>query len=116
MERSEVMMVNAGNAGAGSRDRAAVLGPRSGLLDRRSFLFGSAFSVGALSLAGCVTQDGMSVAAAYGSPHLRPSRNSSCHRNSDRRLPGRDLATSALVPTTGSRRAYQIACFAARLA
>src|SRR3954462_13135010 len=64
MERSEVMMVNAGNAGAGSRDRAAVLGPRSGLLDRRSFLFGSAFSVGALSLAGCVTQDGMSVAEA----------------------------------------------------
>src|SRR5829696_9198414 len=51
MGRSEVMMVNAGNAGAGSRDRAAVLGPRSGLLDRRSFLFGSAFSVGALSLA-----------------------------------------------------------------
>src|SRR5215208_4048996 len=64
MGRSEVMMVNAGNAGAGSRDRAAVLGPRSGLLDRRSFLFGSAFSVGALSLAGCVTQDGMSVAEA----------------------------------------------------
>src|SRR5215204_2796801 len=54
MGRSEVMMVNAGNAGAGSRDRAAVLGPRSGLLDRRSFLFGS----------GCVTQDGMSVAEA----------------------------------------------------
>src|SRR3954452_13220840 len=64
MERSEVMMVNAGNAGTGSRDRAAVLGPRSGHLDRRSFLFGSAFSVGALSLAGCVTQDGMSVAEA----------------------------------------------------
>ena len=57
-------MVNAGNAGTGSRDRAVVLGPRSGLLDRRSFLFGSAFSVGALSLAGCVTQDGMSVAEA----------------------------------------------------
>src|SRR5215211_6089229 len=64
MERSEVMMVNAGNAGTGSTDRAAVLGPRSGLLNRRSFLFGSAFSVGALSLAGCVTQDGMSVAEA----------------------------------------------------
>src|SRR5215218_11052424 len=64
MGRSEVMMVNAANAGTGSTDRAAVLGPRSGLLNRRSFLFGSAFSVGALSLAGCVTQDGMSVAEA----------------------------------------------------
>ena len=57
-------MVNGGNAVTGSRDRAAVLGPRSGLLDRRSFLFGSAFSVGGLSLAGCVTQDGMSLAEA----------------------------------------------------
>src|SRR3954454_15443367 len=37
-------------------------------------------------------------------------------RNSDRRLPGRDLAASALVPTGGSPRAYQIAHFATRLA
>ena len=57
-------MVNAGKADGGSSDDAAVLGPRSGLLDRRSFLFGSAVSVGALSLAGCVTHDGMSVAEA----------------------------------------------------
>jgi lipoprotein-anchoring transpeptidase ErfK/SrfK len=61
--RSEVMMVNAWNAGDGSREKAAVLGPQSGLLDRRSFLLGSAVSVGALSLGGCVT-DGMSVAEA----------------------------------------------------
>jgi lipoprotein-anchoring transpeptidase ErfK/SrfK len=58
------MTMNAGNADAGSRNDTAVLGARSGLLDRRSFLFGSAISVGALSLAGCVTQDGMSVAEA----------------------------------------------------
>src|SRR5215203_6236604 len=58
------MMVNARNADAGSTDDAAVLGPRSGLLDRRSLLFGAAVSVGALSLAGCVTHDGMSVAEA----------------------------------------------------
>src|SRR5215208_528899 len=64
MGKSGVMMMNAGNADSGSRNDAAVLGPRSGLLDRRSFLFGSAISVGALSLAGCVTQDGMSVAEA----------------------------------------------------
>ena len=57
-------MVNAGNLDVGLRNDAAVVRPRSGLLDRRSFLFGSAFSVGALSLAGCVTQDGMSVAEA----------------------------------------------------
>ena len=79
-------MVNAEKADGGSRDDAAVLGPRPGLLDRRSFLFGSAISVGALSLAGCVTQDGMSVAETllmaavlaavplmvlvYGEPHL----------------------------------------------
>ena len=63
MGKSGVMMMNAGNADSGSRNDAAVLA-RSGLLDRRSFLFGSAISVGALSLAGCVTQDGMSVAEA----------------------------------------------------
>src|SRR5829696_8738096 len=36
-------------------------------------------------------------------------------RNSDPRLPRRDLAASALVSTGGSPRAYQIAHFAARL-
>jgi lipoprotein-anchoring transpeptidase ErfK/SrfK len=64
MGKSEVMMVNAGNLDGGLRNDAAEVGPRSALLDRRSFLFGSAISVGALSLAGCVTQDGMSVAEA----------------------------------------------------
>jgi hypothetical protein len=32
--------------------------------DRRSFLFGSAVTVGTLTVAGCVTQDGMSFAEA----------------------------------------------------
>ena len=41
-----------------------MLGIRAGLLNRRSLLFGSAVSVGALSLAGCVTSDGMSLAEA----------------------------------------------------
>lgn len=48
-----------GAADDGSR---AVLG--SSRLDRRSFLFGSAVSLGALGLAGCVTSDGMSSAEA----------------------------------------------------
>ena len=70
MGKSEVMMVNAGNLDGGLRNDAAEVGPRSALLDRRSFLFGSAISVGALSLAGCVTQDGMSVAEAVSYTHL----------------------------------------------
>jgi hypothetical protein len=41
-------MVESGNAGAGERDEVALLGRRSGLLNRRSFLLGSAAGVGAL--------------------------------------------------------------------
>ncbi|WP_210495581.1 L,D-transpeptidase [Microvirga antarctica] len=37
---------------------------RSGLLNRRSFLFGSAIGLGALGLTGCATSDGMSLAEA----------------------------------------------------
>jgi lipoprotein-anchoring transpeptidase ErfK/SrfK len=39
-------------------DEAAAPGLRSGLLDRRSFLLGSAASLGALGLAGCTTMSG----------------------------------------------------------
>lgn len=41
-------------------DGIADAGERSGRLDRRSFLFGSAFGLGALGLAGCVESDSMS--------------------------------------------------------
>ena len=40
------------------------MGVGSGLLNRRSFLVGSAASLGALGLAGCATSDGMSFAEA----------------------------------------------------
>ena len=40
-------------------NEGAPLGLASGRLDRRSFLFGSAASLGALGLAGCATSDGM---------------------------------------------------------
>jgi lipoprotein-anchoring transpeptidase ErfK/SrfK len=49
---------------AGEMDETARLGLRSGLLNRRSFLVGSAAGLGALSLAGCATSDGMSLAEA----------------------------------------------------
>lgn len=59
-----IMMINGGNADAVEADEAALLGHRSGLLSRRSFLAGSAASISALGLAGCVTSDGMSLAEA----------------------------------------------------
>ncbi|MDQ0394304.1 lipoprotein-anchoring transpeptidase ErfK/SrfK [Labrys monachus] len=53
-----------GIAGAGEMDKVARPGLRAGLLDRRSFLFGSAaVGMSALGLAGCAT-DGMSLAEA----------------------------------------------------
>ncbi|HEU0150373.1 MAG TPA: L,D-transpeptidase, partial [Bradyrhizobium sp.] len=54
------MIMDGGNANAGAIDEAALL--RSGLLDRRSFLFGSAISLGTLGLAGCAITDDMSEA------------------------------------------------------
>ena len=45
-------------------DEAAAPAHRSGRLDRRSFLLGSAASLGALGVAGCKTTDGMSLAEA----------------------------------------------------
>ena len=58
------MIVEGGIAAAGERGEVARLGPRSGLLNRRSFLFGSAAGLGALGLAGCAMTDGMSLADA----------------------------------------------------
>lgn len=49
------MIVDGGNAGAGKKDEGALTGRGAGLLDRRSFLFGSAAGLGALGLAGCAT-------------------------------------------------------------
>ena len=54
---------------AGEMDEAGLPGLRSGLLNRRSFLLGSAVGLGTLGLAGCATTDGMSsaeLAALYG--------------------------------------------------
>ena len=59
MRNSKVMIMDDGIADAGERSEGAPLGLRSGRLDRRSFLFGSAASLGALGLAGCATTDSM---------------------------------------------------------
>ena len=58
------MIMDGGNADAGEMDEVALLGRRAGLLNRRSFLVGSAVGLGALGLAGCATSDGMSLAEA----------------------------------------------------
>ena len=57
------MIMDGGIADDGDRDVAARVGLRSGLLNRRSFLFGSAVGLGALGLAGCAS-DSMSLAEA----------------------------------------------------
>jgi lipoprotein-anchoring transpeptidase ErfK/SrfK len=62
--KCQIMIMDGGNADAGEIDEVALLGRRAGLLSRRSFLVGSAASVGALGLAGCATSDGMSFAEA----------------------------------------------------
>lgn len=64
MENSKIMIMDGGIADAGERDEVARLGLGSGLLNRRSFLVGSAASLGALGLAGCATSGGMSRAEA----------------------------------------------------
>ncbi|MEN3342826.1 MAG: hypothetical protein V7644_2230, partial [Actinomycetota bacterium] len=56
--------MDGGDSDAGGMDEMASLGRRYGFVDRRSFLCGSAASVAALGLAGCVTSDGVSLAEA----------------------------------------------------
>jgi len=58
------MTMEDGIADAGERNEGALLGLRSGRLNRRSFLFGSAVGFGAAGLAGCVTSDDMRRAEA----------------------------------------------------
>jgi lipoprotein-anchoring transpeptidase ErfK/SrfK len=64
MGKSKIMIMDGANADAGEMDEMASLGRQPGLINRRSFLFGSAVSVGALGLAGCATFDGMGLAEA----------------------------------------------------
>ena len=64
MGNSKIMIMDRGIADAGERNEGARLGLRSGRLNRRSFLFGSAAGLGALGLAGCATSDGLSRAEA----------------------------------------------------
>jgi len=63
------MISDGDNIHSGATDEVAPLGLQAGLLSRRSFLYGSAVSIGALGLAGCVTGEGMNgpeVARMYG--------------------------------------------------
>jgi lipoprotein-anchoring transpeptidase ErfK/SrfK len=61
---SKIMIIDCGIADAGEMDKGTLLGFRTGPLNRRSFLFGSAVIFGALGLAGCATSDGMSLTEA----------------------------------------------------
>jgi len=58
------MIMDDGIADAGERNEEAPLGLRSGRLNRRSFLVGSAAGLGAAGLAGCVSSDDMMRAEA----------------------------------------------------
>jgi len=58
------MIEYGGIADVGEIDEAGRPGLRSGRFDRRTFLFGSAASLGALALNGCAVSDGMSLAEA----------------------------------------------------
>lgn len=58
------MIMDDRNSDAGKMAEIAALRRRAGLLSRRSFIAGSAVSLGALGLAGCASPDGMSLAEA----------------------------------------------------
>lgn len=60
---SKIMITDGVNADAGKIDEIAS-GRRAALLNRRSFLVGSAVGIGALGLGGCAVTDGMSLAEA----------------------------------------------------
>ena len=64
MGHSKIMIMDGQNAAGSEIDEVAVPELRSGTLNRRSFLFGSAIGLGALGLAGCSTSDGISLAEA----------------------------------------------------
>ena len=55
----KIMIIDRKIAEADDRSGGALPGLRSALLDRRSFLFGSAVGLGALGLAGCASSDGL---------------------------------------------------------
>ena len=59
MGSSKIMIMDDAIADSGERNEGVLLGLRSGRLDRRSFLFGSAAGLGALGLAGCATTESM---------------------------------------------------------
>jgi len=59
MESSKIMIMDDRIGDAAEGNGGALRGLRSGRLNRRSFLFGSAAGLGALGLAGCVTSDDM---------------------------------------------------------
>lgn len=63
MGHRQIMTVDKQEAGLGARIGAAAAGFGAGRADRRSFLFGSLASLGALGLGGCA-YDGMSLAEA----------------------------------------------------
>jgi lipoprotein-anchoring transpeptidase ErfK/SrfK len=58
------MITNDEIADAGARDEGTLPGFRAGRLSRRSFLLGSAVSLGTLGVAGCASPDFMSLAEA----------------------------------------------------
>lgn len=64
MRNAKITLTNNGIAGAGEKHEGTRPVPRLEGLNRRSFLLGSAVGFGALGLAGCVTNDGMSLAEA----------------------------------------------------
>ncbi len=62
----KIMIMDDGLADAGERNDATPLGLRSGGLNRRSFLSGSAAALGALALAGCADGISPELAKIYG--------------------------------------------------
>jgi lipoprotein-anchoring transpeptidase ErfK/SrfK len=58
------MIMDLGIADAVEKDKGVLPGLRSGVLNRRSFLFGSAAGLGALALAGCANSDALMRAEA----------------------------------------------------
>ena len=100
MGNSDIMIMDRGIADAGAADEDALPGLRSGLLNRRSFLFGSAVSLGALGLAGCASSDDLlraEAAKTYGPATTRNSRSRrSMSARSIRNIFASSCATTAM--------------------